>query len=489
MRKLIFGCYLFLYGSSSFAQININVDVSKVSSTVDPHAVGLCLSYPTDDDNYFPQRIQSHAQAFNTMKVKTLRFPMGTLGDNYLWTTPGTYKAVSTGLTPRVVSRVEHPGKWTKFCNNDGTLKPEVSLDFDEFMHLIKKTGSEPVIMVNAFGYRLKEAEYSYDQLKTNAIEWVRYANKIRKYNIKYWEIGNELSVADNKKYITKEEYINLFNDFAAAMKAVDPSIKVGVAPGFKYFDVVNNTAPLVDFIVPHQYQSAVHNYLEYNKLVDINTDYINSANNAINNMPAQYRDKMEILVTEFGSTMPNGKWNLPGISNDISNSLVKSLYTYEMILSALKKYDRIKYMHRWVTHSPFNNRGQGDNYHNALDQKLNLTSQGKSIQLFNSFVQEQMLNVNTINGKVRAYAMYTPTSKNLSIILINKDSVTNDVQINLSNYSGKLKNTTWEYRSLINNPNDVSPIIRNSGSIKVNKPDFFVKIPPISVKVISFTN
>ena len=73
MKKTILGLYLFMCGTYSFAQSTINVDVSKVAATVDPYAVGLCLSYPTDDDNYFPQRVQSHAQALSTMKVKTLR--------------------------------------------------------------------------------------------------------------------------------------------------------------------------------------------------------------------------------------------------------------------------------------------------------------------------------------------------------------------------------------------------------------------------------
>lgn len=489
MKKLLPGIFLISASLLSNAQSIINVDVKKVSSTIDPYAVGLCLSYPTDDDKYYPEREQTHAQALQTMKAKTLRFPMGTLGDNYLWTTPGTYKTAVNGLTPRVVSRIEHPGRWPEFCNEDGTLKPEVTLDFDEYMNLVKQTGAKPVIMVNAFGYRLKGAEYSYEQLKANAVEWVRYANITRKYNIRYWEIGNELSVAVTKKYITKEEYISLFNDFAAAMKAVDPSIKIGVAPGFRYFEVLNSTAELVDFVVPHQYQNSVHNYQEYRDLEDVSTNNINMANTAIDNMPAKYRNKVEILVTEFGSTMPNGKWTLPGVANDSSNSLVKSLYTYEMMLSALKKYDRIKYMHRWVTHSPFTNKGKGDAYQNALDDKLNLTSQGKVVRLFNTFAQEQMLDVNTINGKVRAYAMYTPSSKNLSIILINKDSVNTDVKINLTNYAGKQQNEVWEFRSLKDDPNDISPVIQQARSADADKNGFDIKLPPVSVKVISFRN
>lgn len=489
MKKLLPGIFLISTSLLSSAQSAITIDVKEVSSTIDPYAVGMCLSYPTDDDKYYPERVQTHGQALQAMKAKTLRFPMGTLGDNYLWTTPGTYKSVLEGLTPRVVSRIEHPGKWPEFCNEDGTLKPEVSLDFDEYMALIRQTGAKPVIMVNAFGHRLKGAEYSYEQLKTNAVEWVRYANITRKYNIKYWEIGNELSVAVTKKYITKEEYISLFNDFAAAMKAVDPSIKIGVAPGFKYFEVLNSTAELVDFVVPHQYQNNVHNYQEYRDLTDVNTNNIRMANTAIEDMPAKYRDKVEILVTEFGSTMPNGKWTLPGVSNDVSNSLVKSLYTYELMLSALKKYDRIKYMHRWVTHSPFTKRGKGDAYQNALDDQLNLTAQGKAVQFFNLFAQEQMLDVNTINGNVRAYAMYSPSSKNLSIILINKDSIKTDVKVNLMNYTGNSDSKTWEFRSLKNDPNDISPVIQQAAPVDAKKGIFTIDLPPVSVKVISFTS
>jgi len=71
------------------------------------------------------------------------------------------------------------------------------------------------------------------------AAAWVYYANVIKHYGIKYWEIGNE--VFGNGTYTNKWEadlhadkgpvtYATNVLKFVYAMKAVDPSIKVGVA-------------------------------------------------------------------------------------------------------------------------------------------------------------------------------------------------------------------------------------------------------------------
>ena len=86
------------------------------------------------------------------------------------------------------------------------------------------------------------------------AADWVNYANVQHHYNIKYWEIGNEISGNDTYNAFWEPDdhcgaippasqpsncgpsvYAQNVKAYIAAMKAVDPSIKVGVvltAPG-----------------------------------------------------------------------------------------------------------------------------------------------------------------------------------------------------------------------------------------------------------------
>ena len=59
------------------------------------------------------------------------------------------------------------------------------------------------------------------------AAAWVRYANKVKKYGVKYWEIGNENWNNDNG---TPEEMARMVTALSHAMKAVDPTTKIGAS-------------------------------------------------------------------------------------------------------------------------------------------------------------------------------------------------------------------------------------------------------------------
>ena len=62
-------------------------------------------------------------------------------------------------------------------------------------------------------------------------MEWVRYANVTNNYGIKRWTLGNETDygtsyAGDNPGATT---YANDVVEFARAMKAVDPTIRIGI--------------------------------------------------------------------------------------------------------------------------------------------------------------------------------------------------------------------------------------------------------------------
>src|SRR5687767_3186288 len=129
--------------------------------------------------------------------VKMMRYPGGSYGDIYRWethTAPGGFVAANT--------------------------------DFDTFMRGVVKVGAQPMIIVN---YGTGTAE--------EAAGWVRHANITRGYGIKFWTVGNENYgnghygaswEADNHADKSPAGYANLVVEFAEAMKAVDPTIKVG---------------------------------------------------------------------------------------------------------------------------------------------------------------------------------------------------------------------------------------------------------------------
>ena len=138
--------------------------------------------------------------------VRVMRYPGGSTSDVYHWQTNTT-----------------EPGQ--SYANPSNT--------FDAFMGVVQRAGAQAMITAN-YGSGTPE----------EAAAWVRYANVTHHYGVKYWEIGNE--IYGNGTYGADWEY-DLHSQkgpaayaqnavqFIDAMKAVDPTIKVGVvltAPG-----------------------------------------------------------------------------------------------------------------------------------------------------------------------------------------------------------------------------------------------------------------
>ncbi len=138
-------------------------------------------------------------------KVSMLRYPGGTWGDHYVW---------------------DHPEKsyFAAKGNNENTI-----ITPEQFVAMCRKCGAEPIFQANA----LVKGEVSSNWINPTKIEdiragaqwtaaWVRQANKVNGWKVKYWEIGNELWIM-----YRPEEYATIVREYSRAMKAVDPSIKI----------------------------------------------------------------------------------------------------------------------------------------------------------------------------------------------------------------------------------------------------------------------
>jgi alpha-L-arabinofuranosidase len=212
----------FIFVSRSFSQ-TISIDAANVIKTFDHNPVGINLDYLMDDDSYLNPAI-SLSQSLLNMKIGMLRYPGGEKSDNYLWSV-----FPYTNAQPQFATQgnCNWPNNDSRFSVNH--INPLSStMDFDEFMAICKSTGASPLIVVSG------DANYctfcpnppSLNDLITNAVEWIKYANIKNNYNIKYWMVGNESwNSAAYDKPGTAIQYANDFVQFSQAMKAVDPSI------------------------------------------------------------------------------------------------------------------------------------------------------------------------------------------------------------------------------------------------------------------------
>lgn len=167
--------------------VNVRVDPKRPLRRVDPRLFGVNAAvwdaaFPTSNTTALLKELDN----------KVLRFPGGSLSDAYHW--------------------ISNTSEGETF---------EWATSFDEFAQVAVATGASVFITAN-YGTGTPE----------EAADWVRYSNKVKKYQFKYWEIGNEnygtWEADNNDRPHDPVTYAKRFRDYYRKMKAVDPSIKIG---------------------------------------------------------------------------------------------------------------------------------------------------------------------------------------------------------------------------------------------------------------------
>ncbi|MEU6504838.1 RICIN domain-containing protein [Streptomyces sp. NPDC046942] len=158
---------------------------------------------------------------------------------------------------------------WQTNTVDGGYVAPNT--DFDSFMATVRAANTQPIIT----------ADYG-SGTPDEAAAWVKYANITKGYGVKYWEIGNE--IPGNGEYGAQWEtdkhsshsattYATNLLQFISAMKAVDPSIKIGavlttpgswpdgiVGPGDTQdwnHTVLSIAGSKIDFVIVHDYPTS----------------------------------------------------------------------------------------------------------------------------------------------------------------------------------------------------------------------------------------
>ena len=133
----------------------------------------------------------------------------------------------------------------------------------DEFIRFCREVNTEPIIVVSV---RFELPESERERIIQDAADWVAYCNEpatgkwgsVRAanghpepYNVKYWEIDNEMWEMGIEKYEA------CVRDFSEAMRAVDPTIKIIACGGFRGQDegMIKRSANYFDYLSLHHYE------------------------------------------------------------------------------------------------------------------------------------------------------------------------------------------------------------------------------------------
>ncbi|MBD3241319.1 MAG: hypothetical protein GF331_12085 [Chitinivibrionales bacterium] len=350
MRTSVFGAAIALLSVVIFAQTTLTVNATSVVADLSNRPIGINTDYLMDDDmRMSPSR--STADALTEMRIGYLRYPGGEKSDNYLW-------SVSPWNGPDITAARTNawPAGDTRFFT-DGRDGVAALLDFDEFIALCRSAGAEPIICV-AFDSMYKpasggETPPTKTQLKQNAVEWVRYANVTKGYDVKYWTLGNETDY--NESYAGRNPGAATYGadaaEFAQAMKAVDPSILVGVnGHSATWFgNVLAQCQSSVDYLEVHTYPTWNYaGYDQYRTSLPGFTSEVDMATGVINGLASQAdRDRLFVTLTETNAIY----WGeTPGWDN--VNDLGHALAVFDIIgchLSRAKLRMSLLWNTRWV--------------------------------------------------------------------------------------------------------------------------------------------
>ncbi len=224
----------------------VDVDAAKVIRRIPKEIYGSNIEWIWGGQGIMPpgseQPDPGLVQLAKESGVSLLRFPAGFFSDFYHW---------RNGIGPRMGRPLvfAFPAAGTGFSSNDfGT---------DEALQFASAIGGELLITVNAVTGPVEEAA-----------DWVRYVNRDTT-RVRYWEVGNELYVNLSAfdpalGAVPPKEYAERYLRYAEAMRAADPSIKIGAILDFNYGlttyrpfpdwaeTVLKTAGPQIDFVSVH---------------------------------------------------------------------------------------------------------------------------------------------------------------------------------------------------------------------------------------------
>ncbi|HEX4414348.1 MAG TPA: hypothetical protein VH107_12015 [Lacipirellulaceae bacterium] len=348
------------FGSPAvFAQVNVNVNAAHVVAVLPSTGIGLHTSvYANQWGNAaLPGRIAEAG-------VGLLRYPGGSYSDIYHWsnhTATGGYSANQSdfGHFAQVLNQAGTQGMvtvdygsshqsamggqpkeaaaWVAYANGDASLygtPNDVSIGVDA-------EGND----WQTVGYWAHLRSLTAAQNPDNQYDFLAIGRS-QPVGIKYWEIGNEINgngyysdinanynwendlhaatgaARGNNASLSPTAYGNNFNAFAAAMKAVDPTIKVGavltgvggvgdVADSARNWDrnVLQIAGANMDFGIMHYYPNTNNNATTLLNATDDLPAWFQSERDRMNNyVSAGAAKRIELHMTEFGyfGTMSN---------------------------------------------------------------------------------------------------------------------------------------------------------------------------------------
>jgi alpha-L-arabinofuranosidase len=385
-------------------QATVALDAAQTLQRMDPQRLGgtnVAMWYFRS--TYFAPDV---LKWMRDLHARYIRIPGGSWANGIFWNGNGVRgadgKVDPSKVGPDGYPAVDYSDYAPSFRVNGHTLHPEGgdwqgNVDVKTQQDFIQAIpGSEALACPNAGSGR-----------PVDAAEWVKWANKKMGYNVRYWEIGNELGGAweqgtelpFGKGQLTAEMYTKRYNEMANAMRAVDPTIKIG--GGAFAEEMIRDCGANVDFVMIHTYpgsitQSEAQMFADIGKGIEQQTDQVR---NWIRKYQPEREKQIEIAYTE---------WNLGG---GVNNSQMFSGLWASVFLAELAKHG-VAFANQWDCFS--------DLFHHYDEDRHARKSEYYALMLWNNYMGNRLISATSSNDTI--YTCASRSDDAVCVMLINKD-------------------------------------------------------------------
>jgi len=476
--------------SNALAAASVSVNAANIlkTGTANGARLGINVDYWWDDDGNRVAGSATLRSALIDMGPKYWRYPGGEKSDGYLWSTP-PFTAPNPQLAR--VSSQDWPSNDALYLNPPGIPGSPWAhpiYDFDEFMADCQAAGCTPIIVVAYDG--IYKAAYpggtslTRQQALDTSAAWVNYANNVKNYNIKYWEIGNETynpgyMGADPGRTTQANDFITFCNN----MKAQDPTILCGLNTETQadWTTLLSVAHSNIDWLDVHSYEAwsyrGYSNYSGGRLNPNVKVDY---AWTPLQAYPADAA-RIKILVNETGGITfgIRGNWTAADLGHALMN--------FEN-MALLMQDSRVEYTAFWNTHW-IEQEAAGNvwpNYpgseYDALKPDNSLSPQGWALKLLSNYTLDNMVSA-TGTSNVGIYAT-TNSTGGMNIFLVNRATTSSATTVTLQNYTAPASGSVSVYKGT--GSTDMYPTFtQNYGTVNVNSNTINITLDPVSITVI----
>lgn len=322
-----------------------SLEISSLSSPITIDSISLM-----PEDNYYGMRIDT-LEKLKELNAPFYRWPGGNFVSGYDF-----YDGIGDKDKRPTRRNLNYIGQEKDFNSDSERIASDLmnigSLGFygafepndfglDEFIKMCSYLNAEPNIVINAGLGSLEMAKNEVEYCNGLVGRYASMRPQKESYNVKYFSIGNEMNGDWQLGHVDINTYTQRHNEFAKAMKSVDPNIKI-IAVGDNSSswtqDMVNACKDNMDYSSEHFYAERIEDNIK---------NHILSMKNQAKTRIEKHRniqnignikmaiDEYAYMNAEVSSRLKDGMGIISGVNEMIKNSDVVSIACYSSTVNA----------------------------------------------------------------------------------------------------------------------------------------------------------